>query len=71
LVSLPGGHFEASGSTISPRKNETGCALRILGRLAAATDVEPFELIEGEEVLTRGTLAYFNKDQHSRLLRAI
>jgi hypothetical protein len=39
--------------------------------LAAATDVEPFELIEGDEVLTRGTLAYFNKDRHSRLLQAI
>jgi hypothetical protein len=67
LASLPGGHFEASSSTISP-KNETGRALRIL---AAATDVEPFELIEGDEVLTRGTLAYFNKDRHSRLLQAI
>jgi phenylalanine-4-hydroxylase len=39
-------------------------------RLAAATDIEPFELIEGDEVLTRGTLAYFNNDQHSRLLQA-
>ena len=40
-------------------------------RLAAATDIEPFELIEGDEVLTRGTLAYFNNDQHSHLLQAI
>jgi phenylalanine-4-hydroxylase len=40
-------------------------------RLAAAADIEPFELIEGDEVLTRGTLAYFDKDQNSRLLRAI
>jgi len=40
-------------------------------RLAAATDIEPFELIEGDEVLTRGTLAYFNKRQHSRSLQAI
>jgi phenylalanine-4-hydroxylase len=40
-------------------------------RLAAATDIEPFELIEGDEVLTRGTLAYFNKGQHSCLLQAI
>jgi phenylalanine-4-hydroxylase len=35
-------------------------------RLAAATDIEPFELIEGDEVLTRGTLAYFKKEQRSR-----
>jgi phenylalanine-4-hydroxylase len=34
-------------------------------RLAAATDIEPFELIEGDEVLTRGTLAHFKNDQHS------
>jgi phenylalanine-4-hydroxylase len=40
-------------------------------RLAAAADIEPFELIESDEVLTRGTLAYFNKGQHSRLLQAI
>jgi phenylalanine-4-hydroxylase len=40
-------------------------------RLAAATDIEPFELVEGDEVLTRGTLAYFKKDQHSRALQAI
>jgi phenylalanine-4-hydroxylase len=40
-------------------------------RLAAATDIEPFELIEGDEVLTRGALAYFKKDQHSRALQAI
>jgi hypothetical protein len=32
-------------------------------RLAAATDIEPFELLGGDEVLTRGTLAYFHKDQ--------
>jgi phenylalanine-4-hydroxylase len=31
--------------------------------LAATTDIEPFELIEGDEVLTRGTLAYFTKDR--------
>ena len=40
-------------------------------RLAEATDIEPFELIEGDEVLTRGTLAYFKKDQHSRALQTI
>jgi phenylalanine-4-hydroxylase len=40
-------------------------------RLAVAADIEPFELIEGDEVLTRGTLANFNKDRNSRLLRAI
>jgi hypothetical protein len=40
-------------------------------RARPATDIEPFELIEGDEVLTRGTLAYFNKRQHSRLLQAI
>ena len=40
-------------------------------RLAAATDIEPFELVEGDEVLTRGTLAYFKKDQHPRALEAI
>jgi phenylalanine-4-hydroxylase len=28
-------------------------------RLGTATDIEPFELVEGDEVLTRGTLAYF------------
>jgi phenylalanine-4-hydroxylase len=31
-------------------------------RLAATTDIEPPELIDGDEVLTRGTLAYFTKD---------
>jgi len=40
-------------------------------RLAVATDFERFELIEGDEVLTRGTLAYFKKDQLSRALQAI
>jgi phenylalanine-4-hydroxylase len=40
-------------------------------RLAEATDIEPFELIEGDEVLTRGTLAYFKQDQRSGLLQAI
>jgi phenylalanine-4-hydroxylase len=40
-------------------------------RLAAAADIEPFELIEGDEALTRGTLAYFNKRQHSRPLKAV
>jgi phenylalanine-4-hydroxylase len=40
-------------------------------RLAEATDIEPFELIEGDEVLTRGTLAYFKKDQHSRAIQTI
>jgi hypothetical protein len=25
------------------------------------SDIEPFELIEGDEVVTRGTLAYFKK----------
>jgi phenylalanine-4-hydroxylase len=40
-------------------------------RLAVAIDIEPFELIEGDEVLTRGTLAYFKKDQLSRALQAI
>jgi phenylalanine-4-hydroxylase len=40
-------------------------------RLAVATDIERFELIEGDEVLTRGTLAYFKKDQRSRALQAI
>jgi len=40
-------------------------------RLAEATDIEPFELIEGDEVLTRGTLAYFKKDQHSRTIQTI
>jgi phenylalanine-4-hydroxylase len=40
-------------------------------RLAAATDIEPFELIEGDEVLTRGTLACFKNDRHLRLLQAI
>jgi hypothetical protein len=39
--------------------------------VAAAADIEPFELIEGDEVLTRGTLAYFNKRQHSRPLKAV
>ena len=40
-------------------------------RLAVATDFERFELIEGDEVLTRGTLAYFKKDQRSRAFQAI
>jgi phenylalanine-4-hydroxylase len=40
-------------------------------RLATATDIEPSELTEGDEVLTRGTLAYFKKDQHSRSLQAV
>lgn len=40
-------------------------------RLAVTIDIEPFELIEGDEVLTRGTLAYFKKDQLSRALQAI
>jgi multidrug efflux pump subunit AcrA (membrane-fusion protein) len=40
-------------------------------RLAAATDIEPFEVIADDEILTRGTLAYFNKDQDSRSLKAI
>jgi phenylalanine-4-hydroxylase len=40
-------------------------------RLAAATDIEPFELIERDEVLTRGTLAYFKKDRHFRPLQAV
>jgi phenylalanine-4-hydroxylase len=39
------------------------CAL-LYERLAAATDIEPFVLIEGDEVLTRGTLADFEKNQH-------
>jgi hypothetical protein len=39
-------------------------------RLAAATDIEPFELVEGDEVLTRGTLAYFKKDRHFRTRQA-
>jgi hypothetical protein len=39
--------------------------------LAAATDIEPFELVEGDEVLTRGTLAYFKKDRHFRPLQAV
>jgi phenylalanine-4-hydroxylase len=43
----------------------------IYERLAAAPDIEPFELIAGDEVLTRGTLDYFKKDQHSRLPKAI
>jgi phenylalanine-4-hydroxylase len=34
-------------------------------RLAAATDIEPFELIEGDDVLTRGTLAYFNASERT------
>jgi len=38
---------------------------------AEATDIEPFELIEGDEVVTRGTLAYFKKDQHSRAIQTI
>jgi phenylalanine-4-hydroxylase len=37
-------------------------------RQAVAIDIEPFELIEGDEVLTSGTLAYFKKDQNSRAL---
>jgi hypothetical protein len=37
----------------------------------STTDIEPFELIEGDEVLTHGTLAYFKKDRHSRALQAI
>jgi phenylalanine-4-hydroxylase len=40
-------------------------------RLAAATDIEPFELVDGDEVLTRGTFGYFKKDQHSRPVRAV
>jgi phenylalanine-4-hydroxylase len=40
-------------------------------RLATATDIEPFELIEGDEVLTRGTLAYFNKEPPPENLWAI
>ena len=40
-------------------------------RLAAATDIEPFELIEGDDVLTRGTLAYFKKDRNSRPRQAV
>jgi phenylalanine-4-hydroxylase len=30
-------------------------------RIGTATDIEPFELVEGDEVVTRGTLAYFKK----------
>jgi phenylalanine-4-hydroxylase len=33
--------------------------------LAATTDIEPFELIDGDKVLTRGTLAYFTKDRYA------
>ncbi len=33
-------------------------------RLAMTIDIEPSELIEGDEVLTRGTLAYFTKGEH-------
>jgi phenylalanine-4-hydroxylase len=40
-------------------------------RLAVATDIEPFELVQGDEVLTRGALAYFKKDQRSRALQAV
>jgi phenylalanine-4-hydroxylase len=40
-------------------------------RLAAATDIEPFELIEGDEVLTRGTLARSKKDRHFRPRQAV
>jgi phenylalanine-4-hydroxylase len=40
-------------------------------RLAAATDIEPFELIERDELLTRGTLAYFKQNQHFGALQAI
>ena len=40
-------------------------------RLATATDIEPFELIEGDDVLTDGTLAYFNKDRHAQTPRAL
>jgi phenylalanine-4-hydroxylase len=42
----------------------------LYGRLVAATDIEPFELIEGDEVLTRGTLGYFKKDRYARIPRA-
>jgi phenylalanine-4-hydroxylase len=37
-------------------------------RLGAATDIEPFELVEGDEVLTRGTLAYFKKSPPAQAL---
>ncbi len=30
-------------------------------QLGMATDIEPFELIEGDKILTRGTLAYFRE----------
>jgi phenylalanine-4-hydroxylase len=40
-------------------------------RLARVTDIEPFELTEGDEVLTRGTLAYFKKDEPLPALRAV
>jgi phenylalanine-4-hydroxylase len=30
-------------------------------QLGSATDIEPFELVEGDTVLTRGTLAYFQE----------
>jgi phenylalanine-4-hydroxylase len=43
----------------------------LYSRLAAAVDIEPFELSEGDDVLNRGTLAYFKKDQNSRSLQAI
>jgi phenylalanine-4-hydroxylase len=31
-------------------------------RIGTATDIEPFELVEEDDVLTRGTLAYFKKN---------
>jgi phenylalanine-4-hydroxylase len=36
-------------------------------RVSAASDIEPSELIEGDEVLTRGTLAYFEEDRRARM----
>ena len=34
-------------------------------RLVATPDIEPPELIDGDKVLTRGTLAYFTKDRYA------
>ena len=33
----------------------------IYERIGSATEIEPDEVLEGDEVMTRGTLRYFNK----------
>jgi phenylalanine-4-hydroxylase len=36
----------------------------IYERLAAATDIEPDKLVDGDRVVTKGTLEYFKRPTH-------